>query len=108
MLWTSDNKTIYVLLQDGRAGAYADTFEDGVDPEKANLSPPAGLQEPIRGFGKVWREQLGGASSDIGWAKENEYQAPGLTVQRFVNGLVFWEGQVGQRAIYASGTWEQH
>jgi serine/threonine protein kinase len=107
MLWRSDNTTIYVLLEGGKASSFADTFQDGVDPEKASLSPPAGKQEPIRGFGMVWREHLGGASSDIGWALADEYVAPNLVVQDFVNGLVFWEDKVGNRVVYASGEWEQ-
>jgi serine/threonine protein kinase len=107
MLWRSDNQTIYVLFESGKASSFADTFQDGVDPEKADLSPPAGKQEPIRGFGKVWREEFGGASSDIGWAVEDEYVAPGLMVQDFVNGVVFWEDRVGNRVFYASGEWAQ-
>ena len=107
MLWTSEDQRIHVLLQDGRVASYADTFQDGVDPETSNLSPPAGLQEPKRGFGKVWRDHLGGASSEIGWAKEDEYVAPGLTVQGFVNGFIFWEDRVGARIVFHSGAWEQ-
>jgi len=106
MLWTSEDQRIYVLFQDGRAASYEDTFQDG-DAETSNLSPPAGLLEPRRGFGKVWREHLGGASSEIGWAREEEYVAPGLTVQGFVNGFIFWEDRTGARVVFSSGTWEQ-
>jgi len=41
-------------------------------PEGARLTPPPGLFEPIRGFGFVWFEKLGGPASQLGWATDPE------------------------------------
>jgi photosystem II stability/assembly factor-like uncharacterized protein len=65
MIWRSDNRTIYVLPQGdsltGRTEAlvYQDTWTEDmpeVPPSCAGLTPPTGLQVPVRGFGKVWCE----------------------------------------------------
>lgn len=44
------------------------------EPESpsAGLAPPAGFFEPLRGFGKAWREQHGGPEGSLGWALEDE------------------------------------
>ncbi|MFQ6016508.1 MAG: CHAT domain-containing protein, partial [Anaerolineae bacterium] len=69
MYWVEDVRRIYVLNSRERTwDIFQDTFVEGVDPEWVGLSPPPGLLEPKRGFGKVWREELGGADSAIGWA----------------------------------------
>ncbi len=46
---------IFVVTNDGRFRRFDDTFIQGVDPESGGASPPSGLIEPVRGFGKVWR-----------------------------------------------------
>jgi uncharacterized protein with LGFP repeats len=108
MMWRSDNKQIYVLYTNGRGGSFRDEFQAGSDPEKAGYSAPSGFLEPRSGFGKVWRERLGGPSSEIGWAKGDEYVAPNLVVQDFENGVIFWEDMVGNRVFLLSpGSWEQ-
>ena len=107
MLWRSDNQRIYVLHTDKGASSHPDDFQDGRDPEKVGYSPPSGYQEPKRGFGKVWREHLGGPSARIGWARGGEYVAPNLVVQDFENGIIFWEDKVGNRLVLSSGHWAQ-
>ena len=108
MLWRNDNKQILVLYTNGHASTYADTFQAGTDPEKAGYAAPAGFVEPRSGFGKVWREQLGGPSSEIGWAKGDEYVTKNLMAQDFDNGVIFWEDFVGNRVFFVSpGSWEQ-
>lgn len=72
MIWLSDTPgSIYVLFDDGRYQRFDDTFTPGIDAESAGLVPPAGLQEPVRGFGKVWREVLG-LRDGLGWALAGE------------------------------------
>ena len=81
-----------------------DLFEEG-DEESAGLTPPAGQFEPIRGFGLVWREQLGGAEAEIGWAVAEEV-GHGLTVQQFGGDIVI--AAPGQLYWLAEdGTWER-
>ncbi len=62
---------IYTLTNDGRFRRYPDTWVSGVDPDSAGLTPPPGLIEPIRGFGKVWRT-YSDAGAALGWATTGE------------------------------------
>ena len=62
---------------------FEDTWREG-DPESADLTPPDGLFEPRRGFGKVWREQPE-VQDKIGWALENE-QTVNINYQVFEGG----------------------
>lgn len=76
-------KGIYVL-QDGPAQVEGRTIEGGSwsgtrntwregEPPQSGLAPPdPGLQEPLLGFGKAWREQYGGPDGPLGWATEPE------------------------------------
>ncbi|MGC9333381.1 MAG: hypothetical protein ACP5JJ_04480 [Anaerolineae bacterium] len=75
-----------------------------------NLPPPP--RQPQRGFGKVWREQLGGTGAAIGWTLENERAVNGWR-QPFEKGLLLWTdapaaepGQPGVAYLLADdGTW---
>jgi hypothetical protein len=57
---------------DGRVTfrSFVDTWRDG-DMINSGLTPPAGLFEPNRGFGKIWREYPE-VRQALGWALENE------------------------------------
>jgi len=112
MLWDSSTKQIYVLVESGTWLAFDDTFEEGIDPPyDSNLPPPP--QQPQRGFGKVWREELGGPEAAIGWALEGERPVFGWR-QRFEHSLLFWtdailageEGQGTAYLLYEDGTWQ--
>jgi len=74
MLWNRAEDRIYVLFDDEgypRWQAYEDKFEEG-DPElDPDIEPPAGLYQPIRGFGLVWRERPG-VRERLGWAVDTE------------------------------------
>ena len=72
MFWRGDNREIYVLRDDGTWRAFADTWQEGQPQDNPDLTAPPGLFQPKRGFGKVWREELGGPASQIGWAREEE------------------------------------
>ncbi len=66
------------ILGDGRDDwlVFTDDWEEGVDPEKdEGLEVPEGLLQPIRGFGKVWRERLDDEDrEDLGWATAPEFK----------------------------------
>lgn len=84
---------IYVLVYDqdeshGTWRRYTDTWREG-DPESAGLTPPEGLLEPIRGFGRLWREELGGPDAPIGWALASEQGCVGA-MQPFEHGVMLW------------------
>ena len=59
----------------GKWQVFVDDWSVGTDPERdLSLTAPAGLVQPIRGFGKVWTEKL--AESDrklLGWATGDEF-----------------------------------
>lgn len=112
MIWDSSQTQIYVLPDRGSWQAFADTFVEGVDLDYDPALPPP-PQQPQRGFGKVWREQLGGPEAAIGWALESERPVNGWQ-QRFERGLLIWtdaalEGEEGTGTaylLYDDGTWQ--
>jgi hypothetical protein len=86
MYWREDQRMIYVLYNDEHWQEFVDTWAEG-ESASAGYTPPTGLLEPIRGFGKVWREQLGGPEAAIGWAVEDEIGGD-TTVQEFERGVI--------------------
>jgi hypothetical protein len=105
MFWRQDTRQVHVLQDDGSWSAYPDTWTEGKPDSDPALVPPKGLYQPVRGFGAVWREQLGGAEAPIGWATAPEHGFAGLA-QSFTGGLLF-QGESGVLYIlYADGTWE--
>mgnify|MGYP001045174571 FL=1 len=62
-----------------------DTWYEG-QPESGGETPPPGLYEPIRGFGKVWRE-VDGVRQALGWATAPE-QGDGAEYYRFTKGAL--------------------
>ena len=94
MLWRIDTGKIYVLSLEGSVRGswqeYDDPWVEGkypvdLDPD---IVPPPGLVQPKRGFGLIWREQLGGPRSDIGWALMEE-EGLCAVVQSFEKGVMF-------------------
>ena len=65
------NDLIYVLYETGLYDVFIDTWITGEPISDESVVAPAGLSQPIRGFGKVWRTQPGVAES-LGWAIEGE------------------------------------
>jgi hypothetical protein len=110
MFWREDKPPyIYVLHNKGIWHRYTGTFKQG-DPEVAGYSPPPGLQEPRRGFGQVWRDELGGPDSEIGWATYHEQGFPGDRWVDCEHGMMLWSGQWGDLwgifVLYDDGTWQ--
>lgn len=100
---------IYALYSDGRFRRYDDTFISGVDPDSGGETPPAGLTEPIRGFGKVWRNnpEVRGL---LGWARGSE-MGNTSSLQVFSSGRVLYLPQLSESLALVedpggySGTW---
>jgi len=74
MLWLQPSKSIYVFFNNYGGQSYRvynDTFKEG-DPESdPNLVPPAGLLQPVRGFGLIWRSYPE-VRDNLGWATAPE------------------------------------
>ncbi|MBC7248683.1 MAG: hypothetical protein H5T62_00220 [Anaerolineae bacterium] len=104
MFWREDQRVIYVLFADGTWLSFPDTYSDAEPPADPTLIPPPGLQQPVRGFGKVWREQLGGPEAAIGWALEGERGYRGWW-QPFAGGLMLTGSDGTVYALCAEGTW---
>jgi hypothetical protein len=79
---------IYVLTNDGRLRRFNDNWISGVDPDSGGLTPPPGLIEPIRGFGKVWRENID-LQIALGWATAGE-SGMTATMQLFDRGRALY------------------
>ncbi len=101
MIWLEASDSILVLHQDGRWQRFEDTWSEGEPESDPDISPPDGRFQPIRGFGKLWRQQPG-VRDALGWALGVELgfestfqgQAPGpdrpmVTYVRTYNGQIF-------------------
>lgn len=66
---------IWVVFYDNQRGSlvwrnYIDDWREGM-PVSGGEKPPTGLYEPIRGFGKIWREDAS-LRNTLGWAAAPE------------------------------------
>jgi hypothetical protein len=68
---TAGYERIYVLFNDGSILRLLNTYVPGT-PEP-NYQPPSGLYAPLRGLGKVWREETASKVRErLGWATAPE------------------------------------
>jgi LysM repeat protein len=68
---TDPRGTVVVIYNDGTWVTYVDTWQS-VQPESdPGIMPPAGRYQPVRGIGKVWRENAE-VRARLGWAYEPE------------------------------------
>ncbi|HLH73908.1 MAG TPA: hypothetical protein VKX96_11550 [Chloroflexota bacterium] len=104
MLWRGDTHLIIVIWSNGRWAAYKDTYQDG--EVLSDVGPaPAGKFVPVRGFGKLWRQQTGLRDS-LGWATAPEQGLDGA-VQEFANGRMLWTADKTIYVLYLSETSEK-
>jgi hypothetical protein len=76
---------LYFRKLENSWGRYLDLWSEG-QPVSGGETPPAGLFEPVRGFGKLWREEPG-VRDRLGWAVEPEAPVP-IFLQQFENGAL--------------------
>lgn len=80
MVWVAALDRVYAVFEDGGRPAWAmypDEFNEG-DPERdESLVPPPGLEQPIRGFGLVWRNNPR-VRERLGWAVSPEVAFEGM------------------------------
>jgi hypothetical protein len=112
MIWLESAGAIFVFFPDGSWQRFADTWTEEEAASDPALTPPAGFFQPIRGFGKVWREhpelqeQLGWATGvELGYtsAVQRPVAEAGeqITFLRTYNGQVFYLNELEP----GSGTW---
>jgi photosystem II stability/assembly factor-like uncharacterized protein len=102
MVWREDRGWIYVLTDVGKWSRHDDSWMTG-QPEP-DLQPPPGLYAPVRGFGKLWQEQLGGSESPLGWATAPE-KGTTLLIQTFAGGTLIYGDDSPSWVLYSDGTW---
>ncbi|MFQ6102407.1 MAG: hypothetical protein ACE5OS_14435 [Anaerolineae bacterium] len=118
MLWLekadADNPVlegvIFVFYADGRCERHDDTWTEGMPESDPAFVPPAGLLQPIRGFGKLWREnadvrdRLGWATApeqgfDTTWQAQIQESIGGVAFVRALDGRIIqingWDAGVG-------------
>jgi hypothetical protein len=86
MLWREDTGQIYAIFNDGTWQSYTDTFQEGDAESDPKFVPPSGKLQPIRGFGKVWRDNAT-VHDKLGWALAKE-QGESVQVQPFERGAM--------------------
>lgn len=67
MIWLEPQRQIYALYDDGTWVSFADTWTPDQPEKDPDIEPPEGRHQPIRGFGKVWRNQPE-IRERLGWA----------------------------------------
>jgi hypothetical protein len=74
-IWVEGQARIFVLYDDDRPSPKWQTFTDEWDESEPGgdqvIVPPDGFYQPVRGFGKVWREHPQ-ARDRLGWAVDQE------------------------------------
>lgn len=93
VLYWRQNKQIYVLANSGQFWQVADAWQEGMPTDDPALSAPAGLVQPIRGFGLIWRTNQA-IRDAVGWGTQSEALIGGFW-QDFERGAMF-QGLHGQ------------
>jgi LysM repeat protein len=83
MIWVGATDTYYVFHNANESGALRLTLvqgpltlRPGANPNNRVGGAPAGLMEPVSGFGLLWRDEVEGVyglRQQVGWAVEPEY-----------------------------------
>jgi len=89
MVWVDTTPgVIYVFYNTGNFQRFNDTYNANVDPVSGGETAPAGLIEPVRGFGKVWRN-ANGVRDGLGWALAAE-SGTNAVIQNFSTGRMLY------------------
>jgi len=106
--------SILVFYNDGGYEQYEDTWTDAEPESDPALMPPAGLYQPTRGFGKLWRERpnvrdrLGWALApeqgfDSAWQQRIVESIPGVAFVRTLDGKII---EIGGWGWETGGNWK--
>ncbi len=103
MYWRSDTRQIYAIMDSGRWAVYPDTWNEGDPSPSVGTPAPSGATEPVRGFGKVWREQSG-VRDGLGWGTSQERGFDGV-IEPFANGAMLWTDKRIIFVLLLDGAW---
>ncbi len=106
MFWLSSGPTVYVLYNNGTWQSYPDTWAPPQPESDPSIVPPWGYYQPVRGFGKVWRENAG-VRTGLSWATEPE-RGLDLSWQDFQGGHMLWSNRLGIFVLYSDGSWQHY
>ena len=67
MIWVEAVDSVFVFYKEGEWQRFEDTWSEDLPESDPDIVAPEGLFQPIRGFGKVWRENLE-VRERLGWA----------------------------------------
>jgi hypothetical protein len=102
---------IFVFYDSGFYERYDDTWVEGQTERDPTLKPPNGLQQPIRGFGKLWRETPK-VREGLGWATDQERGYPiqwQAEMRESIPGIAYLEhidGRIIRTYNWYNGSWE--
>jgi hypothetical protein len=107
-------KVLLVFFADGKYAQFQDTWTEGEPENDPSLTPPDGKYQPIRGFGKVWRENesvrngLGWALApeqgfDTTWQQQMRESIPSVAFVRTIDGLII---QIDGWGWETGGNWK--
>lgn len=109
MIWLGTERIILVLFDtasNSEWGSYSDGFVDGMPIDDPSLVPPAGMLQPVRGFGLLWRTDSA-IRNQLGWAIGAEQGYTGFSQIDSISGTRYVQGPDG--IIYvlsgAQGIW---
>lgn len=101
MVWLQSGLTIFVLFTDTSIPAWIvapDTYTETEPEVDFNLQIPAGLLQPRRGFGKLWRNDRA-LQLRLGWATSAEIGYTAFLQTDSITGIQYLTGPNGE--IYA-------
>lgn len=112
MFWRGDLGVIYTLFSDKKFQQFVDTWTSAEPEWDTTIVPPAGLYQPKRGFGKVWREGVVPPAlkvrDKLSWATKEELGL-GASWQAYAGGLMLWSNTQGIFVLYYDNyTWERY
>lgn len=83
MVWFEATDSVYVFYKDGQWQRFDDTWSEDQAQSEPAFIPPAERFQPIRGFGKVWREHQN-VRDQLGWALGHELAFDSMMQQQVV------------------------
>jgi hypothetical protein len=113
MVWSEVDDLILILFNDNSWRAFEDTWSEDQPENDPSLNPPTEMFQPIRGFGKVWREnpdvrqQLGWAlGPELGFETTLQDQGAGEGISN-ITFLKLFNGQIAAltKRDISSGDW---